>query len=143
MYESSVSIVCSNSRCHELFSTLKSDSLPTELSELLFSTLKCETGCALNVNEFKYRWLSNYEVNNGQIIFHLINLTTVFSLWPLTQDTLLSKSPMQWDNSSNAGFSEGNHTWLPTNTDYYTVNVAVSINENFMLIPETGNEFLC
>ncbi|XP_014303162.1 neutral and basic amino acid transport protein rBAT [Myotis lucifugus] len=40
-------------------------------------------------------------------------------------DTLLSKSPMQWDNSSNAGFSEGNHTWLPTSTDYYTVNVAV------------------
>nr|KAF6308458.1 solute carrier family 3 member 1 [Myotis myotis] len=58
-------------------------------------------------------------------------------------DTLLSKSPMQWDNSSNAGFSEGNHTWLPTSTDYYTVNVAVSINENFMLIPETGNGFLC
>ncbi|KAM9053925.1 amino acid transporter heavy chain SLC3A1 [Megaptera novaeangliae] len=40
-------------------------------------------------------------------------------------DTLLSKSPMQWDNSSNAGFSEGNHTWLPTSSDYHTVNVDV------------------
>ncbi|XP_039743210.1 amino acid transporter heavy chain SLC3A1 [Pteropus medius] len=40
-------------------------------------------------------------------------------------DTLLSKSPMQWDNSSNAGFSEGNNTWLPTNLDYHTVNVDV------------------
>ncbi|XP_008590713.1 PREDICTED: neutral and basic amino acid transport protein rBAT-like [Galeopterus variegatus] len=40
-------------------------------------------------------------------------------------NTLLSKSPMQWDNSSNAGFSEGNHTWLPTNSDYHTVNVDV------------------
>ena len=49
---------------------------------------------------------------------------------------------MQWDNSSNAGFSEGNHTWLPTGSDYHTVNVDVSINENFMLTPETGNEFL-
>ncbi|XP_004627792.1 neutral and basic amino acid transport protein rBAT [Octodon degus] len=39
--------------------------------------------------------------------------------------TLLSKSPMQWDNSSNAGFSEGNHTWLPTSSDYHTVNVHV------------------
>ncbi|XP_024408637.2 amino acid transporter heavy chain SLC3A1 [Desmodus rotundus] len=39
--------------------------------------------------------------------------------------TLLSKSPMQWDNSSNAGFSEGSHSWLPTGTDYDTVNVAV------------------
>lgn len=38
-------------------------------------------------------------------------------------DTLFSKSPMQWDNSSNAGFSEGNHTWLPTSSDYHTVNV--------------------
>lgn len=40
-------------------------------------------------------------------------------------NTLLSKSPMQWDNSSNAGFSEGNHTWLPTSSDYHTVNVDV------------------
>ncbi|XP_007942575.1 neutral and basic amino acid transport protein rBAT [Orycteropus afer afer] len=40
-------------------------------------------------------------------------------------NTLVSKSPMQWDNSSNAGFSEGNHTWLPTNSDYHTVNVDV------------------
>ncbi|XP_045141615.1 neutral and basic amino acid transport protein rBAT [Echinops telfairi] len=38
-------------------------------------------------------------------------------------NTLLSKSPMQWDNSSNAGFSEGNHTWLPISADYHTVNV--------------------
>ncbi|XP_040080662.1 neutral and basic amino acid transport protein rBAT [Oryx dammah] len=39
--------------------------------------------------------------------------------------TLFSKSPMQWDNSSNAGFSEGSHTWLPTSSDYHTVNVDV------------------
>ncbi|KAF0871550.1 SLC31 protein, partial [Crocuta crocuta] len=40
-------------------------------------------------------------------------------------NTLLSKSPMQWDNSSNAGFSEASHTWLPTSSDYHTVNVDV------------------
>lgn len=49
---------------------------------------------------------------------------------------------MQWDNSSNAGFSEGNHTWLPTNSDYHTVNVQVSINGNFMSTLETEHEFL-
>lgn len=67
------------------------------------------------------------------------SLLSLFGL--LTQNTLLSKSPMQWDNSSNAGFSEGNHTWLPTNSDYHTVNVEVSIHENVMLGLEIRNAF--
>ena len=47
---------------------------------------------------------------------------------------------MQWDNSSNAGFSEGSHSWLPTGTDYDTVNVAVSAHENGTPTPATGDE---
>ncbi|XP_056424101.1 neutral and basic amino acid transport protein rBAT [Hyla sarda] len=35
------------------------------------------------------------------------------------------KTPMQWDTSSNAGFSGANTTWLPTNQDYQEVNVEV------------------
>ncbi|XP_063774442.1 amino acid transporter heavy chain SLC3A1 isoform X2 [Pseudophryne corroboree] len=35
------------------------------------------------------------------------------------------KTPMQWDNSSNAGFNDGNKTWLPVNQDYTKVNVEV------------------
>ncbi|XP_053444941.1 neutral and basic amino acid transport protein rBAT isoform X2 [Nycticebus coucang] len=38
-------------------------------------------------------------------------------------NTLLSKSPMQWENTSNAGFSEASHIWLPISSDYHTVNV--------------------
>ncbi|XP_012659487.1 neutral and basic amino acid transport protein rBAT [Otolemur garnettii] len=49
-------------------------------------------------------------------------------------NTLLSKSPMQWENSSNAGFSEASHIWLPISSDYHTVNVEVSTHEYFMLI---------
>ncbi|XP_032095424.1 neutral and basic amino acid transport protein rBAT [Sapajus apella] len=44
-------------------------------------------------------------------------------------NTLLSKSPMQWDNSSNAGFSEASHTWIPANSDYHTVNVDVQMTQ--------------
>ncbi|KAG8584231.1 hypothetical protein GDO81_008745 [Engystomops pustulosus] len=35
------------------------------------------------------------------------------------------KTPMQWDTSANAGFSEANKTWLPLNQDYEVVNVEV------------------
>ncbi|XP_021073966.1 neutral and basic amino acid transport protein rBAT [Mus pahari] len=52
-----------------------------------------------------------------------ISITNFNESYDIT--TLLSKSPMQWDNSSNAGFTEANHTWLPTNSDYHTVNVDV------------------
>ncbi|XP_062981626.1 amino acid transporter heavy chain SLC3A1 [Elgaria multicarinata webbii] len=35
------------------------------------------------------------------------------------------KSPMQWDDSQHAGFSEGNSTWISVNPDYLNVNVQV------------------
>uniref|UniRef100_A0A8D2M5X9 Amino acid transporter heavy chain SLC3A1 n=1 Tax=Zonotrichia albicollis TaxID=44394 RepID=A0A8D2M5X9_ZONAL len=39
--------------------------------------------------------------------------------------TLPEKSPMQWDGKANAGFTEGNSSWLPVNSDYQSVNVEV------------------
>lgn len=35
------------------------------------------------------------------------------------------RTPMQWDNTTNAGFSSANKTWLPLATSYKQVNVAL------------------
>ncbi|XP_028580655.2 amino acid transporter heavy chain SLC3A1 [Podarcis muralis] len=37
--------------------------------------------------------------------------------------TFPEKSPMQWDDTFNAGFSEGNSAWIPVNPDYPNINV--------------------
>lgn len=34
-----------------------------------------------------------------------------------------NRTPMQWSNSTNAGFTEGTKTWLPINKNYKKVNV--------------------
>ncbi|NWU42895.1 SLC31 protein, partial [Hylia prasina] len=39
--------------------------------------------------------------------------------------TLQEKSPMQWDGKINAGFTEGNSSWLPVHSNYQSVNVEV------------------
>ncbi|KGL89693.1 Neutral and basic amino acid transport protein rBAT [Charadrius vociferus] len=41
--------------------------------------------------------------------------------------TFPEKSPMQWDGKVNAGFTEGNSSWLPINSDYQSVNVEIQM----------------
>ncbi|NXG74653.1 SLC31 protein, partial [Baryphthengus martii] len=41
--------------------------------------------------------------------------------------TLSEKSPMQWDGKENAGFTEGNSSWLPVHSDYQSVNVEIQM----------------
>ncbi|NXP56564.1 SLC31 protein, partial [Heliornis fulica] len=41
--------------------------------------------------------------------------------------TFPEKSPMQWDGNANAGFTEGNSSWLPVHSDYQSVNVQIQM----------------
>lgn len=39
------------------------------------------------------------------------------------------RTPFQWDNSTNAGFSKANETWLPVHPGYKTLNLKQQIND--------------
>jgi alpha-glucosidase len=43
--------------------------------------------------------------------------------WPKEKGRDGERTPMQWNNSTSAGFSTNPHTWLPVAPDYKTVNV--------------------
>ena len=49
--------------------------------------------------------------------------------WPKEKGRDGERTPMQWDDSKNAGFSVASTTWLPVAADYTTTNVKVQESE--------------
>jgi alpha-glucosidase len=43
--------------------------------------------------------------------------------WPKEKGRDGERTPMQWDDSPQAGFSSSSHSWLPVTANYTTVNV--------------------
>ena len=48
----------------------------------------------------------------------------------LNDDRDKERTPMQWNTSTNAGFTTGNNPWLPVATNYSTYNVEVETKDN-------------
>jgi len=54
--------------------------------------------------------------------------------WPKDKGRDGERTPMQWDNGKDAGFSTAAKTWLPIPPSYKTVNVQVESNEPLSLL---------
>ena len=53
--------------------------------------------------------------------------------WPFIKGRDGERTPMQWNDTKNAGFSEG-APWLPVNTDYISKNVTNQIKDESSLL---------
>ncbi|MDO7786657.1 alpha-amylase family glycosyl hydrolase [Desulforamulus aquiferis] len=72
-------------------------------------------------------------MTNGKIIRKAIQDPLGKRGWPFIKGRDAERTPMQWDDTLNAGFSDTS-TWLPVNQDYREKNVANQLKQEGSLI---------
>jgi oligo-1,6-glucosidase/alpha-glucosidase len=66
-------------------------------------------------------------------LFHFPQFVVDRLPWLINRDEC--RTPMQWNNSANAGFSTSTaKTWLPVNPEYKTINAQMELNDSNSLI---------
>ena len=63
----------------------------------------------------------------------------LFSALGIVINRDVARTPMQWDASRNAGFSNSERTWLPVNPDHRSVNVAAETEQPDSLMNAVTN----
>ena len=86
--------------------------------EIGMTHLKLPFGSALDPIPHKYKFLPRF-------IFDALGIT-------INRDEL--RTPMQWDETTNAGFSSAGKTWLPVHQNYNNINATTQSKENDSLL---------
>lgn len=73
-------------------------------------------------------------MSNGKIRKSELQDPLGIKYWPIPSGRDPERTPMQWNSSSFAGFTEGSETWLPINSDYKKKNVQVQNDDKDSLL---------
>jgi len=87
----------------------------------LIATLLLTPRCAALVYYGQELGMENNDPQRKEDVRDPIGITG----WPKDKGRDGERTPMQWNDSANAGFSTGSSTWLPVAPDYKERNVAV------------------
>ncbi|WP_252225008.1 alpha-glucosidase [Clostridium sp. ZBS2] len=78
-----------------------------------------------NIN--KYNDIKSVNIFNERVESGISEEEALKEIWAISRDN--SRTPMQWDNSENAGFSN-NKPWIDINSNYKEINVEAQLSDS-------------
>ncbi|WP_252232558.1 alpha-glucosidase [Clostridium sp. ZBS15] len=78
-----------------------------------------------NIN--KYNDIKSVNIFNERVESGISEEEALKEIWAISRDN--SRTPMQWDNSENAGFSN-NKPWIDINSNYKEINVEAQLRDS-------------